>query len=739
MFRFVPLAHLARDIRPSCSSIISFITKAPVAALSAIALVSACGGGGGSSAPTPSAPEAPPPPPPPPQTTLQITSEGTVEATAAGLALHAISNNVDKTVYWRLTGPGRIEPLGDQPLGREVRYIPPDANSFDSPSAPITVTITAEIVGWNFATTSASTQIAVTPGTLPGRLWTTLRPAAPAWSTLGYDNGLFVAGSSEGLIWSSSDGKTWTERAGANGDGITSMAFGQAGWVAITAGGGSITSRDGVEWVKHAAKLGASWEDRPKNIAAGNGVYVAGHYVSADGVTWNSVDSLIGKVTFGNGRFVSAGPHYPMGQVGVTPIQHSADGVHWSVPTTDITPYISNYDVAFANGHFALLNFNEIWTSLDGSTWANEGLTQLQTGDQMIVAANQFLTIGTPRELISGDGVKWYTAGVWNSPELPAVGIASNGHGTWVRASSTGAIETGSYVWPMTETVEGSVGALTGVATMGNTTVAVGDRGFALRSTGGGWTREPLNRSIPGGLPVAKAVVSGPERFVATGQLLQQSLDGSPPPQPAGGFFAWSADGTDWHLSTTPRGEICNALTWDGNRFAAGCEAGNVYVSPDGSTWTLLSTVPGQPYITGIARGAGNYVAISHSFVAVSPDGTNWSRIGIPANMTPWPLNSVAWDGSRFVAVGDWGSVRVSSDGSTWTYDTVPDADLYGVWSAHGLFVAVGGKGVHTSRDGHDWKARPGTTGWNSLRAVTATPDGFIAVGDQSRIILSTQ
>ena len=93
-----------------------------------------------------------------------------------------------------------------------------------------------------------------------------------------------------------------------------------------------------------------------------------------------------------------------------------------------------------------------------------------------------------------------------------------------------------------------------------------------------------------------------------------------------------------------------------------------------------------------------------------------------PGGSTGQNLRGVAWNGTRFVAVGRAGTIVHSSDGDTWTEasgNTITQS-LFGVASGGGRFVAVGDLGtiVHSS-DGDSWSAASDTATTELLYGVT--------------------
>jgi len=94
--------------------------------------------------------------------------------------------------------------------------------------------------------------------------------------------------------------------------------------------------------------------------------------------------------------------------------------------------------------------------------------------------------------------------------------------------------------------------------------------------------------------------------------------------------------------------------------------------------------------------------------------------------------------GGRFVAVGDSGTVLMSSDGTIWSAaNPVTQKSLLSVAYGPGRFVAVGQSGtIVSSSDGVTWLAENSVT-TNRLAAVAWTDLGFVAVGDQGTILTS--
>ena len=163
---------------------------------------------------------------------------------------------------------------------------------------------------------------------------------------------------------------------------------------------------------------------------------------------------------------------------------------------------------------------------------------------------------------------------------------------------------------------------------------------------------------------------------------------------------------------------------------------------------------PGATYYWRIdARGAGGVTTGPvWSFTTVGGvqppqpvPGVTWKGID---SGTSAHLIEVAWNGTRFVAVGIDGTILHSRDGTAWTDSSISRGWLRGVASSSTRFVAVGGRRseesrsaygtigtILHSRDGITWtEVRPhldvtewGGVAWNGERFVAVGTDGWTA------------
>src|SRR6266478_562933 len=101
-------------------------------------------------------------------------------------------------------------------------------------------------------------------------------------------------------------------------------------------------------------------------------------------------------------------------------------------------------------------------------------------------------------------------------------------------------------------------------------------------------------------------------------------------------------------------------------------------------------------------------------------------------------LEGVTYANGRFFAVGDLGTILVSSNGTDWSLSQsgVPN-HLYSLAYGNGVYAAVGSSSIVVSTNGDNWENVPSATS-NTLFSVTFGKGVFVAVGGQGTILTST-
>jgi hypothetical protein len=150
--------------------------------------------------------------------------------------------------------------------------------------------------------------------------------------------------------------------------------------------------------------------------------------------------------------------------------------------------------------------------------------------------------------------------------------------------------------------------------------------------------------------------------------------------------------------------------------------------------WTLVNYQRGNAF-RAITNNGSRYVAIGDYGVCwTSQDGEKWIR----RNSNRTNTFGLTFATSKFVVVGARGFIATSTDGVTWKERSTPTSEgLWGIIYGDGKFVAAGNKGtILTSTDGTAWTKR--TSGTNSdLKDVVYADGLFVAVGSGGIIITS--
>ena len=177
-----------------------------------------------------------------------------------------------------------------------------------------------------------------------------------------------------------------------------------------------------------------------------------------------------------------------------------------------------------------------------------------------------------------------------------------------------------------------------------------------------------------------------------------------------GRFTAHSRDGITWTFLDSGTSLDLIGVAWSGAQFVAVANGGTSALhSSDGVTWDWA---PGAPVIRDAASNGSRFVAVGNrggvGAILHSSDGLAWTDVSGAFGNTRPLLDGVAWNGTRFVAVGyrwsaesrsTYGTILHSRDGVTWTEVLLADSGIH-VDSIRGVawngtrFVAVGSGGT---------------------------------------------
>ena len=158
-----------------------------------------------------------------------------------------------------------------------------------------------------------------------------------------------------------------------------------------------------------------------------------------------------------------------------------------------------------------------------------------------------------------------------------------------------------------------------------------------------------------------------------------------------------------------------------------------------GATWT--ATRKALETYSGVAFGNGMFVAVGGH--RTSWDGVTWAtaqsqQVGGITNV----LRAIAFGGRRqgglFVAVGDSGTIKTTSDGVSWTTATSGISDgLQAIAYGKRRFVAAAGSQILTSPDGVTWTKQVTTGIVNKIQTLTFGDGRFLGVDNGLRVVTS--
>ncbi|MFZ5786462.1 MAG: hypothetical protein ACOY3Y_08465, partial [Acidobacteriota bacterium] len=209
-----------------------------------------------------------------------------------------------------------------------------------------------------------------------------------------------------------------------------------------------------------------------------------------------------------------------------------------------------------------------------------------------------------------------------------------------------------------------------------------------------------------------------------------------------------SPDGITWTLRTIQPATFLTGLAWTGTELVAvggradplagGKVQAAILASADGMTWQPRSSSLATS-LTAVCVNGPILLAVGgepEPAITTSADGITWTARS--SSTTLASLRSIAWTGSRFIAVGDDATIITSEDGQVWAPVQAPDhtGGLHTVIWAGWQLVALSDRALLTSRDGLSWQI---TTFDDdiSISALAWTGSILAGVGAGGRIVTS--
>lgn len=491
--------------------------------------------------------------------------------------------------------------------------------------------------------------------------------------------------------------------------------------------------------------------------------------VSNDGLAWETRHVPAANNLFGF-RYVN-GQYIALGSLNL--IITSTDGRLWTSRDTGLDGSVTQLqDMTYGGGRFVAVGTGGVTArSTDGHTWTpgsiGQGVTETIIG--LIYTLNKFHAIGTDTGRIysSADGETW----TWSATPATSLRNLAYGAGRLVAVGAGGVIVTSTNGTTWTNANSGTTQNLVGIDFVNGRFVATGANGTILTSFDGNfWTA----RNSAGNQSVLQSAAFGNGRYIVVGQqgntgramlgsvdsvtwtsqitgprhgtnLLGVASSGSTVVAVgAAGAIVSSSDLAIWTERASGTTQALNDVTYANGRFLVVGNGGTVLSSTDGSAWTNVApTGLNGVNLGGIRHDGAQWVAVGGGSAYTSTDGIAWTARATGAN---GPLQKLVIGGGRYVAVGVFGHIVESTNGTEWTVRTAADplfqsntaASLFrDVAYGNGRFVAVAGSGtVRVSTNGTEWT--PVRFTYGNLSSVNFIAGHFIATANGHQYFTST-
>jgi trimeric autotransporter adhesin len=233
----------------------------------------------------------------------------------------------------------------------------------------------------------------------------------------------FVAVGASGEVFTSPDGRAWTDRSSGTASNLRGVAPSAGELIAVGTGGTIVTSTNGgTSWAAQISGTGANFAavtwSGSQYVAVGASGLNGAIYTSPDGSSWTSRYSepgimLLRGIVWPGSLFAAVG----QGQDGGGAILTSSDGVTWTQNTTATAQYPLEA-IAASGSQFVAVGdgdgesgSTEVLTSPDGVTWTAQTVGGFGANLYAITWSPQkklFVAVGEAGSIVtSPDGVIW--------------------------------------------------------------------------------------------------------------------------------------------------------------------------------------------------------------------------------------------------------------------------------------------------------------------------------------------
>lgn len=203
------------------------------------------------------------------------------------------------------------------------------------------------------------------------------------------------------------------------------------------------------------------------------------------------------------------------------------------------------------------------------------------------------------------------------------------------------------------------------------------------------------------------------------------------------GKIAYTLDLADWNESDNFIPGTCKFCNFINGQFIYFNSNGDLYTSPTGKTWTLLTHIddyeeyPWVYYLTRFAsNGTNKHVIVHMNHVYYSTDLITWTKLYLSTDV--W--QSIAYHApiDKFVIMSTNGKCKTSQDMSTWSASvTVNASDSFTSVCSNGEFLAAYGSWrnrIYQSYDGSYW--------WSSFIDEGNFQGSFLTWNDDKFIVV---
>jgi len=589
-------------------------------------------------------------------------------------------------------------------------------------------------------------------------------------------NKLFLAVGDNGLILSSRDGLSWTKRSPDIPDildNLHDVIWADVHFVVVGANGTIISTNDGVTWIPETSGStetlrGITFNETSSVIAVGDNGTILTRPLSPLTWTQQAIDATSADLHSVSWNLNAIFNYVAVGSGGT--ILTSVNTTDWEAATdppagfsTDLLHVTGVRNLTSAPGDEFFLATGKDGVLLTTTSNVNTWLARTSNiSDEWLFDSawdgSNHIVVGSNGTLITStslDGSIWTTQNAQTSEHLLAIAvddtstlIAGEYSTQLITSDPTNIVPTDILIGRGRITSQ----HLNDILFDNDKYIAIGNAGTIITSDDAYYWTTP-STIIDGGSNVTNDLLSiGIENetnhFLITGTwgTFLRSDDSSGDAWESEAIPAASSSASFFYgVASSPVKPVHSIVAIVGS-------GGDIYTSIDsGTPWKLTAgSVQTQEAINDLAKSDTLLVAVGDNGTILNSNngGVSWADQTPLSSCGSHHLHAVSWSDvtTRFVAVGNAGTICYSDGGTSWRPPPIspdlPDSSstLYGIAWGKDQFVAVGGSAlnsvIYTSANGEKWTPRDSSES-HTLHEIAWNEDHFIAVGDGGTITTS--